>query len=44
VANPKAITAMAHKLARIIWHMITYRTPYDPSVWIHAQEKLKRKK
>jgi transposase len=44
LGTPKAITAMAHKLARIIWHLIKYRTPYDPSVWIHAEEKLKKKK
>ena len=26
---PKAITATAHKLARIIYHLLTTRTPYD---------------
>jgi hypothetical protein len=35
---------MAHKLARIIWHLIKYRTPYDPSVWAQAEEKLKQKR
>jgi hypothetical protein len=44
LGTPKAITAMAHKLARIIWHLIKYRTPYDPSVWAHAEEKLKQKR
>jgi transposase len=44
LGTPKAITAMAHKLARIIWHLIKYRTPYDPSVWMAAQEKLKKKR
>ncbi len=44
LGTPKAITAMAHKLARVIWHMIKYRTPYDPSVWSLAEEKLKKKK
>jgi transposase len=28
---PKAITATAHKLARIIYHLITTRQPYDES-------------
>jgi len=44
LGTPKAITAMAHKLARIIWHLIKYRIPYDPSVWAHAEEKLKKKR
>ena len=44
LGTPKAITAMAHKLARIIWHMIKFREPYDPSVWAQAEEKLRKKK
>ena len=44
LGTPKAITAMAHKLARIIWHMIKHRQPYDPAVWAAAEEKLKKKK
>ena len=35
---------MAHKLARIIWHMIKQRTPYDPTVLAKAEEKLRKKK
>jgi len=35
---PKAITAMAHKLARIIWHLLTHRVPFDLSIFA-AQEK-----
>jgi hypothetical protein len=30
-------------LARILWHLIKHRTPYDPTVWQHAEEKLKLK-
>jgi hypothetical protein len=30
---PKAITAMAHQLARIIWHLIVYRVPFDLTVF-----------
>ena len=29
---PKAITATAHKLARIIYHLISTGQPYDDSV------------
>lgn len=43
LGTPKAITAMAHKLARILWHLLKYRQPYDPSVWAKAEEKLKQK-
>lgn len=28
-----AITAMAHKLARILWHMVTFKTPYDETIF-----------
>jgi len=35
---------MAHKLARIVWHLIKHRQPYDPTVWAGAEEKLKKKK
>ena len=44
LGTPKAITAMAHKLARIIWHLIKYQEPYDPTVWLAAEEKNKKKK
>lgn len=44
LGTAKAITAMAHKLARILWHMIKHRAPYDPHVWAAAEEKLKKKK
>jgi transposase len=30
---PKAITAMAHQLARIIWHLIVHRAPFDLTVF-----------
>lgn len=44
LGTAKAITAMAHKLARIIWHLIKFRAPYDPTVWNKAEEKLRKKK
>jgi transposase len=36
---PKAITAAAHKLARIIFHMLTTREPYDESVFAKAEQR-----
>lgn len=44
LGTAKAITAMAHKLARILWHLIKHRQPYDPNVWALAEEKLRKKK
>jgi len=44
LGTPKAITAMAHKLARILWHLIRFQVPYDPAVWAAAQQKLRQKK
>jgi transposase len=35
---PKAITAVAHKLARIIYHMVTTQQEYDGTVF-HEQER-----
>jgi transposase len=40
---PKAITAMAHQLARIIWHLLTHRVPFDMSIFA-AQEKAHHKR
>jgi transposase len=44
---PKAITATAHKLARIYYHLATTRTAYDESVFarneeLHQQRRLAR--
>lgn len=44
LGSPKAITAMAHKLARILWHMIRYKEPFKPEVFAKEEEKMKRKK
>lgn len=35
---PKAITATAHKLARIIYHLIKYQKSFDQSVFVKEQE------
>jgi hypothetical protein len=32
LGTPKAITAVAHKLARIIYHLVTTGKPYDESI------------
>jgi hypothetical protein len=44
LGTPKAITAMAHKLARILWHLLKYREAYDPKVWVAAEAKMQAKK
>ncbi len=36
---PKAITAAAHKVARIIYHLLTSRQSYDDSVFAKAEQK-----
>jgi transposase len=44
LGTPKAITAMAHKLARILWHLFKYRQAFDPEVFRKEEEKMRRKK
>ncbi len=39
----KAITAAAHKLARIIYHLITTQQPYDETILAKQDENLKAK-
>ena len=41
---PKAITAMAHKLARILWHLLKYQQPFNPEVFAKEEAKMKRKR
>jgi transposase len=36
---PQAITAAAHKLARILYHLLTTRTAYDESVFAREEKK-----
>lgn len=36
---PQAITAAAHKLARIVYHLIRTRTAYDESVFAQEEQK-----
>lgn len=43
MGTPKAITAAAHKLARIIFHLLSTRHPYDETVFSkHEAQHLRR--
>jgi transposase len=44
LGGPKAITAMAHKLARVLWHLLKYKQAFDWNVFAKEEEKMKRKK
>lgn len=44
LGSPKAITAMAHKLARILWHLLKYKQAFNPEVFAQAEGKMKRQK
>ncbi len=41
---PKAVTAMAHKLARVLWHLLKFKQAFDWKVFAKEEEKMKRKK
>ena len=36
---PEAITATAHKLARIIYHLLTTRQPYDETIFAEQEAR-----
>ncbi len=44
LGGPKAITAMAHKLARIVWHLLKHRQAFNPEIFRKEEEKMRRKK
>jgi transposase len=46
LGSPAAITATAHKLARIIYHLVKNRCPYDASIFAAEEERqrLRREK
>ena len=44
LGGPKAITAMAHKLARVLWHLLKYKEAFNPEVFAKEEAKMKRKK
>ena len=37
LGSPKAITATAHKLARIIYQLLSTRQPYDESIFAKSE-------
>jgi transposase len=41
---PKAVTAMAHKLARVLWHLLKFKQEFDWKVFQKEEQKMKRKK
>jgi transposase len=40
---PKAITAAAHKLARVLYHLLSAREPYDDSISAEAEERYRKR-
>jgi len=44
LGNPKAVTAMAHKLARVLWHLLKFKEAFDWKVFEKEEAKMKRKK
>ena len=34
---------MAHKLARILWHLLKFKQPFHPEVFAREEAKMKRK-
>jgi hypothetical protein len=41
---PKAITAVAHKLARIIYHMITRQQEYNTTIFEEQERRVQDRK
>ena len=41
---PKAITAAAHKLVRIIFHLLTTHQSYDETVFARHEEQTRQRK
>src|ERR1035437_5355060 len=44
MGTPKAMTATAHKLARIIYHMVTTQQPYDTTIFQKQEERRQHQK
>jgi transposase len=44
LGTPEAITAMAHKLARILWHLLKYKQPFNPEVFAKEEAKMQKRK
>jgi len=44
LGTPAALTAMAHALARILWYMVTHKTPYSESIFALNEAKYQEKR
>ena len=44
LGGPKAITAMAHKLARVLWYLLKDKEAFNPEVFAKEEQKMKHKK
>jgi transposase len=44
LGTPKALTAAAHKLARIVYHMVTRREEYDTTVFQELERRVQDRK
>ena len=43
LGKPQAITATAHKLARIVFHLLSTRQAYNESVFIRCEEEAQKR-
>ncbi len=44
MGSPRAITAMAHTLARILWHLLKFKQPFNPEVFAKEESNMQRNK
>jgi transposase len=44
LGSQKAVTAMAHKLARVLWHLLKYKQAFDWQVFEKEETKMKVRK
>ncbi len=44
MGTPKAMTAVAHKLARIVYHMVTTQQEYDTTVFQEQERRTQDRK
>ena len=43
LGKPPAITATAHKLARIVFHLLTTKEPYQEGIFLRCEEEAKKR-
>jgi transposase len=44
LGSPEAITAMAHKLARVLWHLLKFKQPFNPEVFAKEEARMQKRK